>query len=83
MMRCCNYVQQGFRLGNNYLNLKVKQIQGRNEQIKLNRTSEECAALPEGVACLSEGLGLQAELWLDDSSDNETAVAGALAQNAP
>ena len=44
---------------------------------------DEVTALPEGIAGLAERLGLQAELGLDDGSNHETTVAGALAQDAP
>ena len=44
---------------------------------------DEVTTLPEGVACLTERLGLQTQLWLDDGANHKTTIGGATAKNAP
>ena len=44
---------------------------------------DKVAALPEGIARLTERLRLQAELRLDDGADHKAARRGAAAQDAP
>ena len=44
---------------------------------------DEVTALPEAVARFAKWLWLQAELWLDDGADNESAVARAAAEDTP
>ena len=44
---------------------------------------DEVTSLPEGVARLTERLGLQTQLWLDDGANHQTTVGGATAQDAP
>eukprot|EP00969_Alexandrium_andersonii_P335279 14817885-Alexandrium_andersonii.AAC.1 len=43
----------------------------------------EVAALPEAEARLADGLGLEAELGLDDGTDNGFTVRDAVPENAP
>jgi len=44
---------------------------------------DEIAAHPERIACLAKGLGLQAQLWLDNGAHNEATILGATAKDAP